>query len=209
MGSIFVQPANVLSDVFERSTRAGIGLSWQIMFGLTSLLVCWDIVGCVGPKANDSDLLLQLLGDSSAQFRGVLPGDSVVKVLRSEPQGPTHQDELGLAYQYVLSDSTSFELEYYRLPADTHLLAAMHADVFLGAEPEALRLYDALQRHFAGRYGTPSGVFGALEWTAALPPNAALGADSFVVGLKLHKSKSSLVLTFTPLWDPEAASQPQ
>lgn len=124
-------------------------------------------------------------------FRGVLPGDSLAKVLRYESGTPIYSDELGLAYVYELTPKGQLNLNYYTKPERTdHKVYAIEASVSQKDKKAILAFYEEAFSYLSEVYGKPTGETGEESWVVS-------GKPGFLLELNLDGSREKVELLIT------------
>jgi len=124
-------------------------------------------------------------------FRGVLPGDSLSKVLRFESGTPRYSDELGLAFAYELTPKGQLNLNYYTKPERTdHKVYAIEASVSQKDKKAILAFYEEAFSYLSEVYGKPTGETGEESWVVT-------GKPGYLLELNLDGSREKVELLIT------------
>lgn len=147
---------------------------------------------------------MELFSEDNSTFRGTDLGDPMNRVKQNEATvagrhnntgTPKHDDRLGLAFEYVLTDSLRLFVEYYpenpAVQSDSNRVAAVVANISLNDEVEIAQLYNEIEDYFTRKYRISSGTYGNYSWKTSTPKT-----QSMEVGLKMSDNKRGITVMF-------------
>jgi hypothetical protein len=169
------------------------------------MLCCSSLfVHCNTADFTHSNLFQELFSEEKSTFRGTDLGDPMTLVKQNEAAvasrhnnsgAPKHDDRLGLAFEYTLTDSLLLFVEYYpRNPleqSDSNQVASIVANISLNDEVEIAQIYNEIQQYFARKYRISSGTYGNYNWKSSTPKT-----QSMEVGLKMSDNKKGITIMF-------------
>ena len=130
-----------------------------------------------------------------ATFRGTILGDQIERALAQEAASPTHQDKLGLSYEFLLEKEIRMFVDYYsdnlKGGQPNNRIISIVANIRMEDEVETARLYNEMESYLNLKYGVANGGYGGFTWNAF-----TLHTNNMEVRLKLNDDKRSITLNF-------------
>ncbi len=169
-------------------------------------MLCYSslFLHCTTTNFTHSQMFEELFSLENATFRGTDLGDPMTLVKQNEAAAakqhnhtgiPRHDDRLGLAFEYTLSDSLQLFVEYYpknpSVQSDSNRVAAIVANLSLNDEVEIAQLYNEIEQYFTRKYRISSGSYGNYNWKTSTPKT-----QSMEVGLKMSDNKKGITVMF-------------
>jgi hypothetical protein len=165
---------------------------------------CGLFLRCTTENFRHSPLFLELFSEEKSTFRGTDLGDPMTLVKQNEAAvagrhndsgTPKHDDRLGLAFEYTLTDSLLLFVEYYpKNPSeqsDSNRVASIVANISLNDEVEIAQIYNEIEQYFTRKYRISSGTYGNYSWKSSTPKT-----QSMEVGLKMSDNKKGITIMF-------------
>lgn len=165
----------------------------RIIVGLSA--ICLFLAACEAPESSKSELFYEIFLNDTSVFRSLEPGDPIEKVAEVEEEPPTHSDDIGLVFEYVLPSGYTLYLDYWsdKLNANEpeNKITSIVANILIDDEVQTSKLYNEIVAHFNEEYGISNGAYGNFSWEGITHKSTAME-----VFLKLEESKKGVTINF-------------
>ena len=165
----------------------------RISIGL--ILLNFLLPGCESPDNNKSELFYEVFLNDTSVFRNLEPGDPIEIVSEKEEETPSHSDDIGLVFEYILPSGYKMYLDYWSDKLHTtepeNKIASIVANILIDDEVQTAKLYNEIVAHFNSEYGISSGSYGNFSWEGITHKSSAME-----VFLKLEESKKGVTINF-------------